>query len=87
MASLTFKMEYIRRVHKRYHLASREEKGRILDDFCRVSRVHRKHAIRLLSQPRPTAKPQPRRSRGLLYSPAIIPVLTTLACGGRTKTL
>jgi hypothetical protein len=78
MPSLTFKMEYIRRVHDRYHKASRDEKGKILDDLCRVCRVHRKHALRLLSRPKPAARIPIRRPRRPLYSPAIIPVLTTL---------
>ena len=40
--------EYTEAVRGRYFLASKKEKGRILDEFTKVIGYHRKAAIRLL---------------------------------------
>jgi len=37
--------EYAEALRKRYFRASREEKGRILDEFTQVTGLHRKAAI------------------------------------------
>jgi len=34
---------------ERYRIASRKDKGRILDEFTGLTGMHRKHAMRLLS--------------------------------------
>lgn len=64
MPSHTFKMEYLKNIYARYHKATREEKSTILNEFCGTSHCHRKHAIRLLSGPKPCRKtihrPKPR---------------------------
>jgi hypothetical protein len=52
----------MKEVYPRYHQASRQDKKRILDEFCRTYRCHRKHAIRLLNGPIPS--PQRPRRRG-----------------------
>lgn len=44
------KQEYLREIRARYLLADKREKGRILDEFCRVCKYHRKYAIRLLNR-------------------------------------
>ena len=47
--------EYTEAIRGRYLLASKKEKGRILDEFTKVIGCHRKAAIRLLrrgNQPR-----------------------------------
>ena len=51
--------EYLAAIQQRCRQASREEKGRILQEFCAVCRYHRKHAIRLLNQRKrgPTKRP------------------------------
>jgi hypothetical protein len=46
--------EYAAAIRGRYLIASKEEKGRILDEFVKVTGYHRKAAIRLLTA---TAKP------------------------------
>ena len=54
------KWEYMKTVYERYHLAktNKADKGRILDEFCKTYRCHRKHALRLLNGPKPgTARP------------------------------
>ena len=64
MPSHTFKMEYLKSIYDRYHKGKREDKSNILDEFCRTAHCHRKHAIRLLSGPKPSRKtirvPKPR---------------------------
>jgi hypothetical protein len=50
---------------------------RILDEFCQVTRSHRKHAIRLLNGPAPGAARAPQR-RARTYSPAVIEALRTI---------
>ena len=47
------KREYLCAIHARYQQASREEKGQILSEFCRVTGYHRKYAIRRLNGPPP----------------------------------
>ena len=44
-------IEYAEELKKRYFGASREEKGKMLDEFTRVTGLHRKAAIRLLNRP------------------------------------
>jgi hypothetical protein len=43
--------EYAAAVRPRYRTASKREKGRILDEFCQTTGLHRKAATRLLNQP------------------------------------
>jgi hypothetical protein len=43
-------------VAERYRLAGRAEKGRILDELCKVTCWHRKHAVRALGG-QPTVEP------------------------------
>jgi hypothetical protein len=59
--------EYAQAIHKRYKKGSRELKGRILDEFVAVTRMHRKSAIRLLSRPG-RVKEKGRKGRRKVYS-------------------
>jgi hypothetical protein len=43
-------LEYVQALRNRYFGASREEKGKMLDEFTQVTGLHRKAAIRLLNQ-------------------------------------
>jgi len=70
--------EYLRAIYERYRRSSKEKKGAILDEFCRVCGYHRKHAVRLLRGPRPEAHPRPPRSRGLSYGRLAIQALAVL---------
>ena len=51
--------EYLSAIRQRYCGATKEEKGLILQEFCKVCKYHRKHAIRLLKQQKrgPTKRP------------------------------
>ena len=63
-------------IYARYQKASREEKQRILDEFCAHCRYHSKHAIRLLNQALPGKPAKPRRGlRGQTYGTKTISVL------------
>jgi len=42
-------------VAERYRVAGRAEKGRILDELCKVTDLHRKHAVRALANRRAAA--------------------------------
>ena len=66
--------EYVEALRGRYTLASKKEKGRILDEFTKVTACHRKAAIRLLrggNQPRRNR----RRGRPRLYGVAVAEAL------------
>lgn len=59
--SPTSKREYLRAIRSRYRKAGKEEKGRILDEFCAVCGYQRKYAIRLVN--RPEGSPGPAEGR------------------------
>jgi hypothetical protein len=73
------KWEYLKAIHARYRQASRAEKRRILDEFCHVTRYHRKSALRLLNGPPPgrraSRRPHPPAFR---YSTRVIQVLAAI---------
>ena len=55
IVSARAQQEYVQAIYHRYRGARRPEKQRILDEFCQVTKHHRKHAIRLLNRPAPGA--------------------------------
>jgi len=59
-------IEYAEELKKRYFGASREEKGKMLDEFTQVTGLHRKATIRLLNRPRPLEAGK-RRGRPAVY--------------------
>lgn len=91
--SQSARREIVRAVASRYRKATRREKTMILDEFVRITRHHRKHAIRLLgggqtASTTPSSKPQRR-----LYDEAVRQTLIVLweasdrICGKRLKPL
>ncbi len=73
------KWEYLQAIHARYRQASRAEKERILDEFCQVTRYHRKSALRLLNGPPPGRRPSRRRHPpALRYSTRVIQILAAI---------
>jgi hypothetical protein len=68
--------EYAEVMRQRYQQASRRERGALLNEYCRVTRCHRKAAIRRLGAPaqrRPCAAGRPAR-----YGAALLPLLERL---------
>src|SRR2546426_11349027 len=63
MVSRTSRLEYLQTIQERYQRASKGEKHRMLNEFCKVTRYHRKYALRLLNGPRLAARPRTRRRR------------------------
>ncbi len=61
-------MEYAQALRPRYHKASKEEKGKMLDEFVQVTGLHRKAAIRLLNRVNPLTSGK-RRGRKRKYGP------------------
>ena len=49
--------EYLRAIWDRYRRCKPDQKGKILDEFCRVCGYNRKYAIGLLNRPRPADRP------------------------------
>lgn len=85
---------YLKQLKNRYKQANRNGKAMILNEFCETSGYHRKHAIRLLAQPkRRRSRPQPEaRGRKKIYSgEALLTPLkriwlaTSQSCGKRLK--
>ena len=63
--------EYLCRIWPRYREADRAEKGRILDEVCRVTGYHRKYAVRRLKGPAPERRPPRGRLRGPSYGKSV----------------
>lgn len=71
------KKEYLEAVFPRYKKAkSKEQKTKILNEFCEVCGYHRKHAIRLLSKFRRFIKPKIRKRKPSIYNQP--PILAAL---------
>jgi len=70
--------EYLRAIWDRYRRSKPDQKGKILDEFCRICGYNRKYAIGLLNRPRPTDRPQRRKSRGSSYGRSVIDVLASV---------
>ncbi len=69
------RLEYLRRIYGRYQGASREAKGKILDEFCQVAGYHRKYAVRLLNGSPPGKRPRRRRATRRVYGDELVRVL------------
>ncbi|WP_322796066.1 transposase family protein [Tepidiforma sp.] len=69
--------EYAAAVRPRYERARKQEKGRILDEFCETTGLHRKAAIRLL---RRRQRPGPARKAGrpVRYGPEVTEALVAV---------
>src|SRR5713226_3512871 len=76
--------EYATAVRERYRRAGKKEKGRILDEFCAASGMHRKAATRLLGRSARLA-PVPKSKGRPGYGPAVTEVLVKLWEAGDRK--
>jgi hypothetical protein len=70
--------EYLHAIYPRYQQATRLEKQRILDEFCRVTGYHRKSALRLLNGPVPARRPPAPRRRPPTYGTRVIQALAAI---------
>ncbi len=65
--------EYAAALRDRYLAAGKKEKGRILDEFCRTSGLHRKAAIRLLrGRPRCGGRAKRKKGRPIGYGTEVM---------------
>lgn len=72
------KRDMLGAVQPRYQKASREEKSRILDEFCATTGYHRKYAIHLLNSPLEEVSQLRPRRRGHTYSARTVAVLAII---------
>jgi hypothetical protein len=90
--SMATRGELVVALRDRYISSSRQERGRILDEFVAVSGLHRKHAMRLLRTRQRGQLSGPRRARRL-YNDAVREALIVLweasdrICGKRLRPL
>ena len=82
--------ELIEALSERYRQGSRSEKGKILDELVKLTKSHRKHAVRLMNQGRPSKSISVRPSRRI-YDEAVREALVTIweaadrICGKRLR--
>ena len=74
---LEFRMAYLKSIYKRYRKSTIEEKGEILNEFCKVCGYNRKYAIRLLNAP-PPERDKEQRGREKIYGSAVISILEAI---------
>jgi hypothetical protein len=83
--------ELITAVGQRYREASKGDRTKILDEFAELTKYHRKHAIRVLTNA--PCGPRPKLARNPLYDEAVRQALIVLweaadrLCGKRLKAL
>jgi transposase InsO family protein len=68
----------LKEYRRRYQKASQSEKSSVLDEFCRLSKYHRKYAIVLLNKPADAPAKDEKRRRGVTYSPAALRVIEAI---------
>lgn len=85
------KWHYVEEIRLRYHTSKKQEKKVILDEFCKTSHYHRKHAIYLLHKGS-VEIPKKRRGPKQRYAPEqiLLPLeriwlATDMMCGKRLK--
>ena len=83
--------ELLGTIRDRYQHSTRKDKGRILDEFTAVTGLHRKHAIRLLTQSNDQREHQPSLSGRRIYDEAVREAVIVVweasdrICGKRLK--
>lgn len=86
--------EYLQTIRPRYRSASKDDKKRILDEFCLTCGYHRKYAIRILNSNKPVNSRDnlSRRGKKKIYENSMITTvltdiwkMTNLPCSKRLK--
>jgi hypothetical protein len=67
--------EYASALRERYGVARKKEKGKILDEFCQTTGLHRKAAIRLLGRGRSLMAVPRKKGRPARYGPEVTEAL------------
>ena len=84
--------ELVQALSRRYKVANRDEKGRMLDEFVKLTKFHRKYALWLLAQREPMEL-MPIREGRRIYDEAVREALTVVweaadrICGKRLRTV
>jgi len=87
----TLGREYLRKIRGRYRKGDRMEKGRILDEFCKVCGYARKYAIRVLNSSEKGKGDTKKRGPRVRYGAEVVAVLeriwlaTDQVCSKRLK--
>jgi len=68
----------LKEYRRRYRRVTQSEKSSVLNDFCSVTRYHRKYAIRLLNQSLDTPVSAGKRQRGVTYSKTALRVIEVI---------
>ncbi|MBY0544564.1 MAG: hypothetical protein K2Q14_03325 [Gammaproteobacteria bacterium] len=81
---------YLRSLKTRYFRAKRQDKSKLLDEFCATSGCHRKHAIRLLNTGYMGLHKRPGRQKTYTSEELLEPLkklwfATDQSCGKRLK--
>jgi hypothetical protein len=90
--SMGARREVVLAVAERYRLAGRAEKGRILDELCKVTGWHRKQAVRALGGKSTIVLDRPRQRRptyGSIIKDAVVALweASDRVCGKRLKVM
>ena len=90
--SMGARREVVSAVAERYRLAGRAEKGRILDELCKVTGWHRKHAVRALGGQSTIVLDRPRQRKptyGSIIKDAVVALweASDRVCGKRLKVM
>jgi hypothetical protein len=90
--SMGARREVVLAVSERYRLAGRTEKGRILDELCKVTGWHRKHAVRALGGHSTIVLDRPRQRKptyGSIIKDAVVALweASDRVCGKRLKVM
>ena len=90
--SMSARREITAAVAERYRLAVRVEKGRILDELCKVTGWHRKHAVRALAGESAIERDGPRQRKpayGAIIKDALVALweASDRICGKRLKVM
>ena len=71
-------MNYLKKIYCRYHKSKKEQKKKILDEFCYNCNYNRKYAIRILNDIPPEDRKNKPRKRNYKYGNEVISILEAI---------